>query len=402
MTSSMAPTAEAPANAAVLAWARRTAGVPDRQAAKRAGVPVERLLEWERGEARPTVAQLRALAELYKRPLAVFFFDEVPKDFSVMKSFRRLPDTDETRLSPQLAAQTRAALVRREVALALRSAAGEETPRFTLRAAASESAHVAAARVRDVLGITLTDQSGWPDERAAYKAWRAAVENLNVLVFQVARVPISEMRGLSAFQQSLPIILINGSDSIRGRIFSLFHELAHCLLHEVHVCDWRDETSWAGANTEVWCNAFAANLLVPAEALRAAYRTTTRGAVREADWQETRRVADAFKVSQEVVLRRLVSLGSLTESAYKAARERLQELDRPKKRKGRGGPAPDLTAVWTFGTPFVRSVLGALDQRRITLSEVSDYLDVKVKWVPRIRERVLFGAGAGDEEHADL
>lgn len=87
----MAPTAQAPANPAVLAWARRGAGVPEHHAAKRAGVPVERLLEWERGDSHPSIAQLRALAELYKRPLAVFFFDSVPKDFSVMKSFRRLP-----------------------------------------------------------------------------------------------------------------------------------------------------------------------------------------------------------------------------------------------------------------------------------------------------------------------
>lgn len=292
--------------------------------------------------------------------------------------------------------------MRREIALQLKAAAGEQAPRFTLRAAASESAVAAAALVRDALGVTLADQLSWGDERTAYKAWRAAVESVGVLVFQVARVRVEEMRGLSAFQQPFPVILINGSDSIRGRIFSLFHELGHCLLHEVHVCDWRDEASWAGGDTEVWCNAFAANLLVPVVALTAEFRTLSRGA-READWLETRRVADAFKVSQEVILRRLVTLGSLTESAYKAARAQLQELERsPKKRKGRGGPSPDLTAVWTFGAPFVRSVLGALDQRRITLSEVSDYLDVKVRWVPRIRERVLFGAGSADEEHADL
>lgn len=398
----MAPSAEAPANPAVLAWARRSAGVPDHHAAKRAGVPVARLMEWELGESRPTVAQLRALAELYKRPLAIFFFDAVPKDFSVMKSFRRLPDTDETTLSPQLAAQTRGALVRREVALELTAAAGEEVPRFTLRAAATESADAAAARIRDALGVTATEQLSWPNEHAAYKAWRGAVESLGVLVFQVARVRVEEMRGLSAFQQPFPVILINGSDSIRGRTFSLFHELAHCLLHEVHVCDWHDEANWTGANTEVWSNAFAANLLVPSAALAAEFRRVGRGPAREADWVETRRVADVFKVSQEVVLRRLVTLGSLTEGAYRAARERLQKLERPKMRKAKGGPSPDLTAVWTFGAPFVRSVLGALDQRRITLSDVSDYLDVKVKWVPRIRERVLFGAGVGEGEHAGL
>src|SRR5512138_3454073 len=90
---------------------------------------------------------------------------------SVMKSFRRLPDTDETRLSPQLASQTRAALVRREVALELKAAVGEPALKFALRAAANENAAETAARVRQELGITLADQTGWSDERSAYKVW---------------------------------------------------------------------------------------------------------------------------------------------------------------------------------------------------------------------------------------
>jgi Zn-dependent peptidase ImmA (M78 family)/transcriptional regulator with XRE-family HTH domain len=397
----MAASAQAPVNAAVLAWARRGVGVPDVHAAKKAGVPVERLHEWERGESKPSIAQLRHLAELYKRPLAVFFFDEVPKDFSVMKSFRRLPDSEETKLSPPLAAQTRAALVRRVIAQRLKAASGEELPRFTLRADIGDAPATAAAKVREALGISLSEQFAWPDERAAYKKWRAAVERLGVLVFQVSRVRVEEMRGLSAFQQPLPIILINGSDSVRGRTFSLFHELGHLLLRHVHVCDVHDVSNWAGGDAEVWCNAFAANLLVPAAALTAEFRAPRGGPANDADWIETKRVADLFKVSHEVILRRLVSLGALTETAYSRARDYLQQLQ-PAKRKGRGGPAPDLKAVWALGTPFVETVLGALHQRRITLSEVSEYLDVKVKWVPRIRDRVLFGAGAADEEHADL
>lgn len=399
----MAQSAEAPVNAAVLLWARNSAGIPDDHAAKKAGVHVDRLREWEGGKALPSIAQLRALADIYKRPLAVLLLDEVPKDFSVMRHLRRLPDSPETTLSPSLAAQTRAALVRREVALSLRASVGEATTPFALRADSGEGAALAAERVRAALGVSLEDQASWRDERVAYKAWRAAVEAAGALVFQVTRVPVAEMRGLSAFQEPLPVILINGGDSIRGRTFSLFHELGHLLLHEVHLCDWRDEAGWSGSSTEVWCNAFAANLLVPAEALSAEFRPAGRGAASEADWTEARRLADRFKVSQEVILRRLVALGALSNAGYMKARKFLQELERvPKKtKKQSGGPAPDLKAVWTFGNPFIRNVLGALHQRRITLSDASDYLDVKVKWVPRIRDRVLFGGGV-DEEHAEL
>lgn len=402
MTNPMAHSAEAPVNAAVLAWARRTAGVPEAHAAKKAGVKVERLREWESGASLPSIAQLRALADLYKRPLAVFFFDSVPKDFSVMKYFRRLPDSPETRLSPQLAAQTRAALIRRDIVMQLNAAMGDDVPRFSLKVDAGETAAATASRIREALDISIEAQFSWRDERVAYKTWRAAVESVGVLVFQVTKVRVEEMRGLSAFQRPLPVILINGSDSIRGRMFSLFHELGHLLREEVHICDWRDESTWAGENNEVWCNAFAANLLVPADELRREFVRSGSGRATEPDWNETRRVADRFKVSQEVILRRLLTLNTLTEAAYTRARKHLLDLDRPVKRRAKGGPSPDLRTVWTLGRPFVRSVLGALHQQRITLSSASDYLDVKVRWLPQIRERVIFGGGAADEEHADL
>jgi transcriptional regulator with XRE-family HTH domain len=54
-------------NPAVLRWARETAGLELRYIAKRFG----KLEEWERehGQAKPTVRQLEALSDIYKRPL---------------------------------------------------------------------------------------------------------------------------------------------------------------------------------------------------------------------------------------------------------------------------------------------------------------------------------------------
>jgi len=50
------------------------------QAAAKLRIQADRLREWERGAERPSIAQLRKLGELYKRPLAVFFLPEPPRD----------------------------------------------------------------------------------------------------------------------------------------------------------------------------------------------------------------------------------------------------------------------------------------------------------------------------------
>jgi Zn-dependent peptidase ImmA (M78 family) len=394
----MARTVEAPVNAEVLGWARRTAGIAEIQAAKKAGVALERLRAWEGGGERPSIAQLRALADLYKRPLAVFFLREMPVDFSVMRAFRRVPETDETKLSPALAIQTRQALIRRDVAVELTTRAGDELPLFTPVASLSTAPEEAASETRTATGIEFAEQTSWTDERTAYRRWRAAVEGLGVFVFQVSRVKVAEMRGLSMFLPLQPVILVNAADSVRGRIFSLAHELGHLLLHQQQVCDPAAEMRLRsdGQDAEVWCNAFAGSLLVPADVLKDEHKVAASPS--EVDWDETRRLADRFKVSQEVILRRLVTIGRLGSQAYSGARQRLLQAEIPKaKKKSGGGPKPDVKALSNLGLPFVRTVLSALHRREITLSDVADYFDVKVKHVSAIERRAIGGDLKGDD-----
>ena len=59
--------------AELLLWARDRAKVKIDEAAKAAGVSVDRIEEWESGSDAPTLPQLRALAKKYHFPLAVFY-----------------------------------------------------------------------------------------------------------------------------------------------------------------------------------------------------------------------------------------------------------------------------------------------------------------------------------------
>ena len=39
------------------------------------------------------------------------------------------------------------------------------------------------------------------------------------------------MRAFSLYFEDVPVIVLNGADWVRGRLFSLIHEYAHLLLH---------------------------------------------------------------------------------------------------------------------------------------------------------------------------
>lgn len=123
---------EATPTPAVLAWARRTAGISVELAAQKAAIKADQVSDWEAGASRPSIPQLRKLATVYRRPLAAFYLSEAPMRFQVMHDFRRLSNVDSSyENSPKLAYEVRRAFDRREWALELLQGLDESPPTFT-------------------------------------------------------------------------------------------------------------------------------------------------------------------------------------------------------------------------------------------------------------------------------
>lgn len=381
----------------LLVWARESAGLSVEEAAQKAQVKVEQLLAWEAGERRPTIQQLRCLGEVYKRPLAVFFLSHTPQAFQPMHDFRRLPGEVAGIESPRLRLEIRRAEYRRQVMLDLLALRGEATPSFTARARLSEDPEVVAARLRASLGVSFQTQTELSDEYDAWNTWRAAAEGLGVLVFQAEKVDVAEMRGFCLAKEPLPVIVINIKDSPRGRAFTLLHELAHLALREEGLCDLSEHGSVPPQErrVEVFSNQVAAAVLMPmaevvAEEVIQAHRTGP-------EWSagELQALARRYQVSQEAMLRRLLTLGRTTAEFYQAKREEFLEVYRGLEQKERPGFAPpDRLAVATAGPAYVRLVLSSYHQEQITASALCDFLGVRLKHVPKI-EAALFGHAPG-------
>jgi transcriptional regulator with XRE-family HTH domain len=73
----------------VLKWARESARMTEETAAAKVSVTVDKLKEWEEGTNQPTIRQAQTLAKAYKRPFALFFLPEVPRDFQPLQDFRK-------------------------------------------------------------------------------------------------------------------------------------------------------------------------------------------------------------------------------------------------------------------------------------------------------------------------
>lgn len=381
---------EAMVNPELLVWARKSAGLTLEEAANKTQVKVERLVNWEEGQRRPTINQLRKLGRAYQRPLAVFYLPKPPKDFQVMRDFRRLPGEVAGLESSTLRFEIRKARYRREVALTLLADLGETASRLPVRGKLDDPPDALAEKARRALGVTYQQQSGWRDPYEALAAWRAAVEKLGVLVFQASGIEVSEMRGFSLAETLLPVIVVNNKDHPHGRIFSLLHEFVHLMLRREGLCDLVEGSMRPPEEerVEVFCNRVAGAILLPDDLILAHELVRTRPVERWSD-EELKQVARSFHVSREVVLRRLSILGKTTEDFYRGKRRQFLGEQAQSRSSSGGGPPPDRKAISALGPAFVRLVLNSFYQEKITSSDVSDYLEVRLKWMPKIEEKVF-------------
>jgi Zn-dependent peptidase ImmA (M78 family) len=396
----MAARVKALATPALIKWARESAGFTTAEAAARLKIDEAQLLAWEdpKGDGEPSIPQLRKLAALYKRPLAVFFLDEVPKDFAVMRDLRRLPGTGLRQYSPALRTEIRRANERRELALELAADLGEEIPKFSLSATDKESAEVVGTRIRTAFGVTTEIQLKWRDNdgRTAFNAWRTALESVGVLVFQTTLFSTEEASGFAIASDNLPVIAVNRKDAPVRRTFSLLHELAHLMLHVSGVSDWETDEKRPPEDQriEVFCNQVAAAALIPKDALLANPIVKAHSR-RATDWDdgEIIELARQFNVSRDALLRRLLGFEMTTNKFYQMKRSQwLAEFLAQKARRKEELVDDDMRrnmpveTISNFGRPLVRMVLGNYYQDRLTLSEVSGYLGLRVKHIPKLEQ----------------
>ncbi len=388
----------------VLEWARVEAGLPPERAAKRAGVSPERLLAWERGEAKPTLRQAQVLAKLYHRALSIFFLPEKPALPPLAAEYRRLPGIEPGAESAELRLAIRVMSQRRETAIALSEELGYPIAEFTLAANLNESSRAVGARLRTALGVTPQEQLAWRDEWQAWRRWREAVENLGVLVFQFPKVSLQQVRGVTLPHFPLPVIGINSKETSAGaRSFTLMHELAHLALaaareEDVALRERRPDADWQ--RVEQFAEEVASHALIPQETLGLFLR---QAAVRPDAWDIplVRQLASKFRITPLAMATRLRAAGALSWDAYRRWKEAWDDYvaSLPPRRGGFASPVEK--TIGRAGRPFAQLVLEALDANRITAVEACRYLDLRFDHLEKLRGELRGGPG-GEREPADI
>jgi Zn-dependent peptidase ImmA (M78 family) len=167
------------------------------------------------------------------------------------------------------------------------------------------------------------------------------------------------------------------------------------MLGESGICDIQEEYRRHPAEQEfeVFCNHVAGATLVPKEYLLNESIVASKSNIEEWTDDELTALSRKFKASREVILRRLLINSRTTERFYRLKREQFQKEYEKFKKKPEGFAPPYLKVISGAGLTFVRLVLNSYHQEKITSSDLSDYLEINLKHLPKIESEATMKFG---------
>jgi len=374
----------------VLRWARESAGFSLDEAAKKLGRAVTDVIAWESGESRPSIPQARKASEVFRRPLAVFYLSRPPEDFDTLRDYRRLPLEQTRAYSTRLISLMRTSQERQNWAKDFLRDEGGERIEFVGSASLGDSPLSAARHLRSALDIDRDEQYKCKTREDTLLLWLRKTERAGVFVFREGGIDLRECRGFAASDDIAPFIYLNSEDARSAQMFTLVHELAHLLINQSGVSNLLEDGRYKSneaSTVESFCNQVASEVLLDRERFEIEWTRLTHLDIED----QIERLSVAFKVSEEVVARRLLDGRRINQGLYRQLREEYQlrwnELKRVKIARMKtqvGGPSFYQTKVANNGYAFTRTVIGAFSGGSLSGREASALLGVKLNYFPKL------------------
>lgn len=374
-------------NHSVLIWARKSLALNRNNAAERAGISSKRLLQLETGEKLPTLEELKTLSKAYKRTIATLLLKKPPHEKPLPKDRRTVDSKELGSFHEKTIMAIRKARALAQSYVELSQEMELDIPSFNLSASMLDKPDVVARKIRKLL--RLHEIREITNINHALEAYIDRVESLGVAVFQLSLTQ-DGIRGFSITDDVLPVIGIKGgSEQTQSKTFTLFHELGHILLNEGAICDLSESTS---TKIEKWCNAFSAEVLVPADELLQMEVVIAYERQGQKSWvkKDLIGLANYFHVGPLAILRSLLEANLTTPEFYKEKHRIWNKppFGRAKEPEGRNIPKE---MIREKGRNYIGLAFKAFDQNRINLKDLADFLGVKLSYIPKTRE--LLNAG---------
>lgn len=319
-----------------LEWARIRAGLTTSDLTEKLGVPEIQIAEWEQtGEI--TLARAEKLASVTRTPFGYLFLPSPPVEVLPIDDFRTIGSKSAS-ISPNLIDAVNDAILRRDWYREYLIENGTEPLNFVGSLKVSTPILDAANQIRSVVAWDSAVRAKASSWDAALNRQIDAIEQIGVLVTRSGIVgnntrrtlSVDEFRGFAIADSYAPLLFVNSRDARAAQMFTLAHELVHIWIGESGVSNLIQTRPFVNS-IEQFCNAVAAELLVPVSDLRSQWDTANQ-------YSDTvQRLSRYFKVSSLVILRRLLDVGYISEEEFgRRYNSELVEISRAKPSEGGG------------------------------------------------------------------
>ncbi|MGQ0540321.1 MAG: ImmA/IrrE family metallo-endopeptidase [Blastocatellia bacterium] len=370
----------------ILKWARLTARMSLDDAASKVSVSAEKLEDWEAGVSFPTMRQAEILAKSYRRPFALFFLLEIPRDFQPLQDFRKRGSkelgTASTFIIREM--QQKQGWLSEEF-----RASGERPLGFVGKFSLKDD----PVKVAEDLLFTLQIRPPKYKNSNPLKHWIESAESAGIFVSRTSfihsrlKLDADEFQGFAIADPLAPFVFLNSDDWDAPLLFTLVHELAHLWIAQSGISNATEpEISVKDAlhPVELFCNEVAANALMPPQLVRSfshtVYRSSTDvfNAIRGLGVSTFAFLVRAYKLR----LIRLEDYRRLKQQAdkefmeYKSREE--EKIASQKLAESKGGPSYYLLQLNKNGRRFTQTVLDAYRGGFLEPTHASLLLNVKV------------------------
>lgn len=356
----------------MLRWALERAGMSTDDLRRK----FPKIIQWAKGEVKPTLKQLEAFARAVRVPVGYLFLPKPPEEQIPIPDLRTMGGVTKRSPSPDLLDAVYLCQRRQAWYRDYARSVGEEARSFVGSVTINDSIEKTAWTIRQILGFDVEARRRCYSWTEALKLFIEHAEDHGVLVMISGVVSTNnrrkldpgEFRGFALVDDLAPLVFINGSDTKAAQMFTLAHELAHIWLGESALSDAGPD-SVPSHQIERWCNAVAAEFLVPLEELSETLR-------RKEPLSEVQNLARQFKVSTLVIFRRLLDAQKISQEVFKKAYS--NELDKLVERaKSSKGGDFYLTQEVRASRRFVRSLIVSTLEGQTLYREAFQLLGIK-------------------------
>lgn len=370
-------------NPATLSWARSQAGFERPEIAKRIGVKVDRIEEWEAGRNVPTVRQANLLAEHYGVSLFTFLDEHPPVQDHSHTRFRTFHGS-----GPHVGRQHHIRKVIRH--LKRQNALASDLESFDRQCTAEDRGRLIAGiegNLADRIRTSLEIRTGeFRNVDHSFRDIRRRIESFGILVVKTYYVDREVFRGVSVLGGRYPAIAINNKEySTESMLYTLLHELVHILQHAGNA---GDAASTMDAMNESAVERIAGDVLLPVTDLDKLFRVATpRKLLNDVD--HLRSISRIWGLTPKGLMTRLLAHGIITRDTYdhwlRGWNDRNAGLH---PRKAAGRPHPVYLALNRNSGVVIRRVVRAYHRRALSLTDALAAIDVRANYFDELVENV--------------